>query len=202
MNRPGTSGDFRFEATSVHAVLVRAASSRRIAGDVLAVARAHWYLRGARSIGERVRLWGRPAVAARGDIHVGERTQLVSTLAPLELVTEPGAEIRIGSRCLVNFGTSIIAHERVTIGDRTLIGTDCMITDTGFHGVEPDRRFDPPPPQPVTIGENVWLAARVIVLPGVTIGDDAVIGIGSVVTTNIPPRALAVGSPARVVKEL
>lgn len=133
---------------------------------------------------------------------MGERTQLVSKLAPLELLAEHGAELRIGARCLVNFGTSIIAHERITIGDRCLIGTHCMITDTPFHGVEPDRRFDPPPPEPVTIGNNVWLAARVIVLPGVTIGDDAVIGIGSVVTSDIPPRTLAVGSPAKVVREL
>lgn len=173
-----------------------------LAWDAGAVCRAHWHLRRATSLGSRVRLRGRPQVVAHGDMVIGDRVQLVSTVAKLELVTRPGAELRIGERTLVNFGTSIVAYDRVTIGSRCLIGTNCMIVDTPFHGVDPDRRFEPPAPQPVTIGDNVWLAARVVVLPGVTIGDDAVVGIGSIVTSDIPARTLAVGSPARVVRQL
>lgn len=135
-------------------------------------------------------------------MHIGDRVQLVSTVARLELVAESDGVLEIGDRCLVNFGTSIVAVSRVSIGDRTLIGPHCMIMDTAFHEVDPERRLEPPDPQPVTIGANVWLGARVIVLPGVTIGDDSVVGIGSVVTDDIPPRSVAVGVPARVVRSL
>lgn len=126
----------------------------------------------------------------------------MSTLAPLELYAETGGELRIGARSLVNFGTSIVAYERVTIGERALIGTHCLITDTSFHDVDPERRLEPPKAAPVAIGENVWLGARVVVLPGVTIGDDCAIGVGSIVTSDIPPRSLAAGVPARVIRAL
>jgi acetyltransferase-like isoleucine patch superfamily enzyme len=166
-----------------------------------AALRARWYLRHA-ELGTRVRLRGTPVVVARGRIVIGERVQLVSTVATLELVAEAGGTLEIGARSLVNFGCSIVALDRVTIGPRALIGPHCMIMDTAFHDVDPARRLEPPTAQPITIGENVWLGARVVVLPGVTIGDDSVIGIGSVVTHDIPPRSVAVGVPAKVVKTL
>jgi acetyltransferase-like isoleucine patch superfamily enzyme len=171
-------------------------------GDAIAAARARWYLRGATQLGSRVRLRGRPVVVDRGELVIGDRVQLVSTVARLELVAERGGRLEVGERSLVNFGCSIVALDRVTIGPRCLIGPHCMIMDTGFHDVDPERRLEPPKAEPITIGENVWLGARVIVLPGVTIGDDSVIGVGSVVTGDIPPRSVAVGVPARVVKTL
>jgi len=177
-------------------------SIRGRTGDVAAVLRARWYLRHANAIGARVRLRGRPAVTARGHLVIGDRVQLVSTVAKLELVVEEGATLEIGERSLINFGCSIVALDRVTIGARSLIGPHCMIMDTGFHDIDPDRRLQPPTAQPITIGENVWLGARVIVMPGVTIGDDSVVGVGSVVTHDVPPRSVAVGAPARVVKNL
>lgn len=177
-------------------------SIRNSANDVAAVLRAHWYLRRATKVGTRVRVRGRPAVTAQGSLLIGDRVQLVSTVAQLELVAAAGATLEIGERSLINFGCSIVALDRVTIGPRSLIGPHCMIMDTGFHHVDPERRLDPPRAQPIRIGENVWLGARVIVMPGVTIGDDSVVGIGSVVTHDVPPRSVAVGVPARVVKSL
>ena len=187
---------------SVQEVRRAVASIMTATRDVAAVLRAHWYLRKARSVGSRVRLRGRPVIVARGGIVVEDRVQLMSTVARLELVAYPGATLRIGAGSLVNFGTSIVALESVSIGERCLIGTHCMITDTAFHDVDPERRLAPPSAKPVTIGSNVWLGARVVVLPGVTIGADAVVGVGSIVTSDIPPRALAVGVPARVVRTL
>lgn len=141
-------------------------------------------------------------MTAHGTILIGDRVQLVSTVAQLELVAAAGATLEIGERSLINFGCSIVALDRVTIGPRTLIGPHCMIMDTGFHQVDPERRLDPPRAQPIRIGENVWLGARVVVLPGVTIGDDSVVGIGSVVAHDVPPRSVAVGVPAKVVRRL
>lgn len=170
--------------------------------DLRAVLAARWHLRGAERLGPRVRLRGKPVVVTRGRLLIGERVQLVSTVATLELVAEAGGTLDIGARTLVNFGCSLVAFDRVAIGERCLIGTHCMIMDTPFHSVEPDRRLDPPPPEPVTIEDNVWLGARVIVMPGVTIGRDSVVGAGSVVTRDVPPRTLAAGVPARVVRAL
>jgi acetyltransferase-like isoleucine patch superfamily enzyme len=162
-----------------------------------------WYLRRA-DVGKRVRLSGRPrVVVGRGArLMVADRVQLYSTIATLELVAEDHATLEIGPRSLVNFGTSIVAMERVVIGADCHIGPHCMIMDTSFHELDPDRRLERPRPLPVVIGDNVWLGARTIVLPGVTIGRDAAIGAGSIVTHDVPPRTLAAGVPARVVREL
>ena len=77
-----------------------------------------------------------------------------------------------------------------------------MLMDTGFHHVDPDRRLDPPTAQPIVIEDNVWIGARSVVLPGVTIGHDSVVGIGSVVTRDVAPRTVVVGVPAKVVRHL
>lgn len=175
---------------------------KRHLGDALAVARARWYLRKASHVGRRVRLRGRPVVNADGSIIVHDRVQLVSHVARLELGTGACGVLEIGARTLVNYGCSIAALDRVTIGERCLIGPHCMIIDSAFHDIDPDRRLDAPVADPITIGDNVWLGARVVVLPGVTIGHDAVIGIGSIVTSDVPPRSLAVGVPARVIRNL
>lgn len=163
---------------------------------------ARWRLRHAQLLGRRITLRGRPAVVTRGTIVIGDRVQLLSNHATLELAAEYGARLEIGERTFVNFGTQLVALDRVTIGPDCLIGTHCMITDSSFHEVDPERRLERPTPRPVTIGENVWLGARVIVLPGVTIGSHSVIGAGSVVTSDIPERSLAAGVPARVIRPL
>ena len=80
--------------------------------------------------------------------------------------------------------------------------TNVMIIDNDFHSLSPEQRDIQPPSKPITIGDNVWLGGHVIVLPGVTIGDGSVIGAGSVVTGDIPPRSLAVGTPAKVIRTL
>ena len=77
-----------------------------------------------------------------------------------------------------------------------------MIMDTAFHDIDPKCRIEAPTARPITIEENIWLGAPVIVMPGVTIGKGSVVGIGRVVTRDIPPRSVAVGVPARVVKGL
>jgi maltose O-acetyltransferase len=77
-----------------------------------------------------------------------------------------------------------------------------MIMDNNFHRLEPERRLETPPSAPVHLGENVWLGGRVIVLPGVTIGDHSVVAAGSVVTHDVPERTIVAGVPARIVRTL
>jgi acetyltransferase-like isoleucine patch superfamily enzyme len=101
-------------------------------------------------------------------------------------------------------GTSITARTRtIRIGRNTMIGPDCMIVDSDFHVPWPpeDRgRYAGEYDADVTIGPNVWIGARCIVLKGTSIGADSVVAAGSVVRGVVPAGTLVAGSPARVVK--
>ena len=167
-----------------------------------AVLMARWYLRQATRVGARVRVWGRPSVTNRhGAIIIGDRAVLFSTIATLELLAD-GGRLEIGARAFINYGCSIAATQLVRIGADCKIGKHCILTDNNFHSLEPSRRNQRPPSAPVILEDNVWLASRVIVLPGVTIGAGSAVGAGSVVTKNVPPRCLAVGVPAKVIRSI
>lgn len=109
-----------------------------------------------------------------------------------------GRNISLGKRVFINSGCRFQDQGGITIGDDCLIGHNAVIA-TLQHDIDPARRGDLTP-SPVVVGRNVWLGSNVTVLPGVTIGDDAVIGAGSVVTRDVPAGSVAVGSPARVVR--
>jgi acetyltransferase-like isoleucine patch superfamily enzyme len=170
--------------------------------DALALLRARWYLRAAHQLGRRVRLWGRPQLTIGGILTIGNRVRLVSTTARLELAVSKGARLEIGDGTFVNYGCSIAATGHIRIGNRCSIGTHVTLMDNDFHHVDPEQRDALPAPQPITIGDRVWLGTRVVVLRGVTIGDGSVVGAGSVVTRDIPPYCVAAGVPARVIRRL
>ncbi|MET4159255.1 sugar O-acetyltransferase [Agromyces sp. PvR057] len=111
-----------------------------------------------------------------------------------------GKNISLGRRVFINSGCRFQDQGGISIGDDCLIGHNAVIA-TLQHDFHPRRRGDLIP-SPVVIERNVWLGANVTILPGVTIGEDAVIGAGSVVTRNIPAGTIAVGSPARVVRTI
>jgi maltose O-acetyltransferase len=170
--------------------------------DGYAVLNAYRYLRSAEFLGKKIRLWGKPLISNLGRLIVEDRVRLDSRAATLELATGFEGILKIGSGSFINYGTSIGALKYVEIGKECNIGTYCILMDNDFHRLEPERRKELPESMPIVLEENVWLGARVIVLKGVTIGAGSVIGAGSIVTKNIPPRSLAVGMPARVVREL
>lgn len=110
--------------------------------------------------------------------------------------------MHLGNNVEINFGLTALDVAPITIGDDVLIGPQCQLL-TPLHPLGHEaRRARVESADPITIGNNVWLGGGVIVLPGVTIGDNAVIGAGSVVTKDIPAGVLAVGNPARVIKQL
>ena len=113
-----------------------------------------------------------------------------------------GEHLTIGARTFVNFGLVALDVAPIAIGDDCQLGPNVQLL-TAYHPTEPEpRRAKLEAAAPITIGDNVWLGGGVIVLPGVTIGDDSVIGAGSVVNKDVPAGVLAVGNPARVVREL
>jgi acetyltransferase-like isoleucine patch superfamily enzyme len=167
-----------------------------------AVAGAQWYLRQATSVGPRARVYGSPSVTNAGTMIIGDRVRLMSTVATIELAVGPRATLEIGDQVFINYGCSIGATQLVRIGSRCNIGTYCIMMDNDYHSLEPERRNEMPPSAPIILEDNVWLGARVIVLRGVRIGANSVIGAGSVVSKDIPPRSVAVGVPAKVTRSL
>jgi acetyltransferase-like isoleucine patch superfamily enzyme len=182
--------------------LLRSRSPADLMNDLLALLRARWYLASANQMGGMVRLWGRAIVHNQGEMILGPGVRMVGTMTPVELVTGPEGRLEIGAGTFINYGTSIAARLSVTIGSSCSIGPYVNIIDNQFHCVEPDRRNQMPDSKPVLLEDNVWLGGRVMVLPGVTIGRDSVVGAGSVVTKSIPPRTLAAGVPARILKTI
>ena len=170
--------------------------------NLLGVVRARWYLRGATHLGPKVRMTGRPLIRNYGRLDIGPRVRFISFIPPVDIMVGDAGTLTIGESSFINYGVSITAMERVTIGRNCNIGTYVMLIDNNFHRLEPERRNETPPSQPITLEDNVWLGGRVMVMPGVTIGAGSVVGAGSIVTKDIPARSLAVGVPARVVKTL
>lgn len=108
----------------------------------------------------------------------------------------------VGDNFFLNVNCKLMDSGKITIGDNVFIAPNvCIITEE--HAMEVEQRIAGLEyTHPVTIGDNVWICAGVIVLPGVTIGSNCVIGAGSVVTKDIPPNSLAVGNPCKVIREL
>jgi acetyltransferase-like isoleucine patch superfamily enzyme len=110
---------------------------------------------------------------------------------------DPQAEIRIGNDCGFS-GTVIAAFRSIVLGDHVTCGANTLITDSNWHPEDPRSGT----PAPVRIGNNVWLGVNTTVLKGVTVGENAVIGAGSIITSDIPANVIAAGNPCRVIKDL
>ncbi|MGD6738550.1 sugar O-acetyltransferase [Photobacterium leiognathi subsp. mandapamensis] len=113
-----------------------------------------------------------------------------------------GINTHIGNNVYANFNLTLVDDTHIYIGDSVMIGPNVTIATAG-HPIDPDLRRDVAQFNiPVTIGNNVWLGAHVVVLPGVTIGENTVIGAGSIVTKDIPANVVAVGNPCRVLRPI
>jgi maltose O-acetyltransferase len=109
-----------------------------------------------------------------------------------------GFNILLGAGAFLNFNCIIFDVVRVTIGDKTQIGPGVQILTADHPRDAKGRTSGLEFGRPIHIGRNVWIGGGAIILPGVTIGDDAIVGAGSVVTRDVPPGATVIGNPARV----
>ncbi|MFM2486364.1 sugar O-acetyltransferase [Celerinatantimonas yamalensis] len=111
-----------------------------------------------------------------------------------------GCNIHLGHHVFINFGWTVLDCAKVTIGDHVFIGPHVAMY-TANHPLDKTTRANHiGDAEPITIGSNVWIGGNCIILPGVTIGDDCVIGAGSLVTTDIESGMLAMGQPCRAVR--
>jgi acetyltransferase-like isoleucine patch superfamily enzyme len=114
----------------------------------------------------------------------------------------PGiGRVAIGEHVFVGERTTILAHESISVGRLTMIAHNCSLMDFN-HGTDQTAPLaqQQGSTAPVTIGENCWLGAGVIVLPGVTIGNGTIVGAGAVVAKSLPANVIAAGVPARVIR--
>ena len=113
-----------------------------------------------------------------------------------------GSNIFVGDNFYANYNLTILDVAPVTIGDRVMIAPNVSIFTAG-HPLHPQARNSGYEyGRPITIGNNVWIGGGAILLPGVTVGDNAVIAAGSVVGRDVPPWTVAAGNPCRVVREI
>ena len=113
-----------------------------------------------------------------------------------------GHHVHLGSNIYANAGLKLVDDTHIYIGDNTMLGPNVVIATAG-HPIDPTLRSKGLQYNlPVRIGRNCWLGAGVIVMPGVTVGDNSVIGAGSVVTRDIPSGVVAVGNPCKVLREI
>lgn len=129
---------------------------------------------------------------------VGERSQILPRFQ-----CDYGTHVRLGANSFLNYDAILLDCAPISIGDDVWIGPRVQLL-TALHPVDDHdaRRQGWESALPIVIGNNVWLGGGVIVCPGVSIGDNAVIGAGSVVTRDVPAAVLAVGNPCRVIRAL
>lgn len=109
--------------------------------------------------------------------------------------------IEVGDNVYVNSGAVILAYDKIVLGAGTIIGPSVMLTTANHdYSLTNDNMRATLIKKPISIGKNCWIGGKVSVLPGVEIGDDCVIGAGSVVVRSIPANSVAVGNPCRVIK--
>ena len=114
--------------------------------------------------------------------------------------TDFGRNIRVGKNVFINHACTFMDRGGITLGDNVFIGPKvCLITEN--HGILPSERRILTS-KPVTLCNNVWVGAGAIILPGVTVGENSVVGAGAVVTHDVPPNTVVAGNPARVIKTI
>jgi acetyltransferase-like isoleucine patch superfamily enzyme len=168
-------------------------------------------------VGKASKIWGKFFVSMleplEASIVIGDHLRLVSEqrragitqYARSKLTAFPGASIVIGDHVAMT-GVTITSKRGIEIGDHTIVAPNVIIIDSDFHVAWPPEKrmtegtadYD----KEICIGRHVWIGVNAIILKGVTIGDNSIIGAGSVVVRDIPANVVAAGNPARVVKEL
>lgn len=157
------------------------------------------YLRNCTGVGDLVSVNGKPRIRNNGKMYLGDQVRIWSAIEKTKLFTGESGVLRIGHNSRIN-GVHITAQKSVEIGSNCRIAPYTLIMDSNFHAV--GDHFSVVEGEAISIGDDVWVASRVIILPGVTIGKGAVIAAGAVVTKDVPAYTLVGGVPAKVIREI
>jgi acetyltransferase-like isoleucine patch superfamily enzyme len=162
------------------------------------------------TVGRDLKVSGRIRFRLQGTLHIGNRVRLLSGYSnyvganePMGISVWPSGELRIGNGCGLS-NTIIVCGKRIDILDETFIGGGCRIYDTDFHQLSAEDRLahrGDVPSAPIRIGPQAFVGGHCIILKGISIGEGAVIGAGSVVTRDVPPFEIWAGVPARKIRE-
>jgi maltose O-acetyltransferase len=143
----------------------------------------------------------RAAVLRMAGFRVGRGTLFVSMPA-MAGSGDLRRRLVIGSQCFINVGVRFDLGERIEIADHVGLGHEVLLLTSSHRLGDSGHRVGPLTAAPIKIGRGVWVGARCTVLPGVTIGEGAVVGVGAVVTRDVPPNTIVAGVPAKVIREL
>ena len=134
-------------------------------------------------------------------------TKILGSMKENPVITAPfycdyGFNISIGKNFYTNYNVTILDGAKVTFGDNVFIAPNCVFSTAG-HAIDSEQRSRGLEiALPITVGDNVWIGTNVSVLPGVTIGNNTIIGAGSVVNKNIPEGVIAEGNPCKVIRKI
>ncbi len=149
------------------------------------------------ALGPGVQVYGKVHVLGTGRVRLGAKGNLYGQVV---LETQGEGKITVGDHFVLNQGTILCAMSEISMGDHVLVGEYVSIRDNDHEfqeGLDKEGGFVS---APIRIGDRVWIGRGCCITRGVTIGERCVIGANSVVTKDIPPRSLAVGAPARVIR--
>lgn len=158
-------------------------------------------------VGRRLRIERIPYIRGPGRLVMGDGVYISGKFGVSFSRHGEGAEIRIGNHVFIGHETCFSAAREIIIGDHCLISAGVRIQDNDGHPLDAERRkagepVDARDIEPIIIEDGVWIGQRAIVLKGVRIGRDSVVGAGAVVTRDVPPSSVVAGVPARVVRTL
>jgi acetyltransferase-like isoleucine patch superfamily enzyme len=145
-----------------------------------------------------------PGVVIKGSLKVSGSVKVTigaSSRLGKNVIIYGSGEVNVGNNVLLN-GACIGCLNSVTIEDDCLI-SDCFFADSDYHNLEPHLRHLEPSPKataPIVIERNVWIGARATVMKGVRVGENSVVGLGSIVRKSIPPNVVVIGNPQQIVK--
>jgi len=155
------------------------------------------------SIGKRLQMEALPGITGPVKVYIGDDVRLsgVSSISGGRIFAEP--QFRVGNRSFIGSGCMFSVAKSITIGDDVLIAGGCSVSDYSAHPLDPEKRIagmqvDPEDVRPVRIENKAWLGRGATILPGVTIGEGAVVGAAAVVTKDVPPGCICVGNPGKL----
>lgn len=148
-----------------------------------------------------------PFIFGFGDLTLGNNVELVKVGFFFAANFEDKPSIRIGDNTHIGYNTSIVCSKSIEIGSNCLISVDVSIADSDDHPNDPEKRKNRERPdskmaKPVVIEDNVWICQKAIILKGVSIGENSIVGAGAVVAKSVPSNVIVVGNPAKIVKSL